>query len=203
MSRRAPRRHNRSNVAFAVLAIVVVLAMVGGTLAVLLPLGGSSDGGTADQPVIQVTPGAEVARLETQVATNPEDADTVVVLADVLANSGRLSESYPWFEKAVSLRPADASLRLAFGRALLRGDQWFDAELQLTRANEIDPTSATAAFYLGQLAETRPGGDSAVARSWYQKAIDRDPASLVGQQARTRLSELGGDAATPAASPRP
>ncbi|HMM41950.1 MAG TPA: hypothetical protein PKA95_08625 [Thermomicrobiales bacterium] len=201
MSKRASRGRSRPNAAFVIMAVVVVALMVGGALAAILPIGGSSDDSSNDAPAIQVTPGAEVAKLETQVAANPSDADTIVVLSEVLANSGRLSESYQWFERAVSLRPDDADLRLAFGRALLRGEQWFDAELQLTRANELDPANAATAFSLGQLADQRPGGDQAVARDWYQQSIDRDPESLMAQQARTRLAELGGDSATPSASP--
>ncbi len=202
MSRRASRDNRGPNAAFVILAVVVAALMIGGTLAALLPMGDSSgDDADTDEPAIQVTPGAEVAKLETQVAANPNDADTIVVLAEVLANSGRLSESYAWFEKGVNLRPDDADLRLAFGRALLRGERWFDAELQLTRANEIDATNATTAFYLGQLAEERPGGDVSVARQWYQEAVDRDPRSLVAQQAQTRISELGGDTASPATTP--
>ncbi len=201
MSKRAPRGRTGPNAAFVIMAIVVVALMIGGTLAAILPIGGSSDGGSAnDQPAIQVTPGAEVAKLETQVAANPNDADTIVVLSEVLANSGRLSESYQWYDRAVTLRPEDAALRLAFGRALLRGEQWFDAELQLTRADELDPANATTAFYLGQLAEQRPDGDLALARDWYQRTIDRDPESFVAGQARSRLAELGGSA-TPSATP--
>lgn len=203
MSKRAPRGRSGPNAAFVILAVVVVALMIGGTLASILPIGGSSDDSSTESPAIQVTPGAEVAKLETQVAANPSDADTIVVLSEVLANSGRLSESYQWYERAVSLRPEDADLRLAFGRALLRGEQWFDAELQLTRANELDPANAATAFALGQLADQRPGGDQSVARDWYQQSIDRDPASLMAQQARTRLAELGVDPATPSASPGP
>lgn len=200
MSRRS-RRAGSPSLVFVALAVVVVALMIGGTVVALLPIGGSPDDKpVADAPAIQVTPGAEVAKLETAVAAAPNDTDTIVVLAEVLANSGRLTESFAWYERAVVSRPDDPDLRLAFGRALLRGEQWFDAELQLTRANELDATNATTAFYLGELAEQRPGGDVAVARSWYQQAIDRDPASLVGQQATTRLNELG-DGGTPVATP--
>lgn len=184
------------------MAVAVSALMIAGTLAALLPGGGTSvDQNETDEPAIRVTPGAEVAKLETQVATNPDDAETIVVLAEVLANSGRLTESYVWYEKAIALRPDDPALRLAFGRALLRGEQWFDAELQLSRADELDPANATTAFYLGQLAEERPGGDLAVAVTWYEQAVERDPDSLVGQQARSRLADIGVDGASPTATP--
>ncbi|MEI2617239.1 MAG: hypothetical protein V9F06_06310 [Thermomicrobiales bacterium] len=198
MNKQSPRGRRGSHVAFIILAVVVVTLMIGGTLVAVLPLGDSSDStSSADRPAVQVTPGAEIARLQTQVTEDPIDSAGVVVLAEVLANSGRLSESYVWYQKATALRPDDASLRLAFGRALLRGQQWFDAELQLTMGNDLDVSSAAIAFSLGQLADQRPGGDPATARAWYQQAIDRDPTSLFAQQARTRLAELGGSPATP------
>lgn len=202
MSNRPAGRRRRTNLLFVIMAVAVSALMIAGTLAALLPVGdGTDEPASGDEPAIQVTPGAEVAKLETRVAADPSDVDTIIVLADVLSNSGRVAESYAWYEKAVGLRPDDADLRLAFGRALLRGEQWFDAELQLTRADELAPANATTAFYMGQLAEERPGGDPNAAIEWYRRVIERDPDSLVAQQARTRLSELGADAASPDATP--
>lgn len=198
---RKPRNQQSPSIGFIVIAVVIVVVLVLGALAAILPIGGSDSDQAIDQPEIQVTPGAEVAKLETQVAENPHDTDSVVILADVLANSGRVDESYVWFERAVEARPDDPDLRLAFGRALLRGERWFDAEIQLSRANELDDTSAMTAFYLGQLAENRPGGNLETARSWYQTTIDRDAQSFVAQQAKSRLDALNGSPVSPTASP--
>ncbi|MCO5175544.1 MAG: tetratricopeptide repeat protein [Thermomicrobiales bacterium] len=200
MTKRSSSRQTQS-VGFIVIAILIVAVLVLGALAAILPIGGSNGEQSVDEPSIQVTPGAEVEKLQTQVAENPDDVDTVVILADVLANSGRVEESYAWFERAVNSRPDDADLRLAFGRALLRGERWFDAEIQLNRANDLDDSNATTAFYLGQLAEQRPGGDLGAARTWYQEAIDRDAQSFVAQQAKSRLDALDGSPASPTASP--
>jgi cytochrome c-type biogenesis protein CcmH/NrfG len=202
---RSPKRRSRSNnLPFVVMAIVVIVLMIGGGAAgIVIGTGSSSDDDSGnidgEQPSVRVTPGEEVARLETVVAKNPNDVDSIRVLAEVLANSGRITDSVPWFENAIALRPDDADLRLAFGRALQRSGSWYDAELQLKRAAELDPTSANAAFYLGQLYENMPEPRVNDARTWYQRAVDLEPDSVVAQQARDRLTAIGD--ATPVASP--
>ena len=196
MARRA-RRSSRSNRLFTLVAIVIIVFLLASSVLILVPFGtGSDDDDSVDDDVVRVTPGAEVARLETQIAAEPDNVDAIVVLAEVLANSGRISESIPWFERAIQNRPDDATLRLAFGRALQRAGSDFDAELQLTRAVELDPTDPAAAFYLAMFYETREPPRFDDAREWYQRAIDADPDSVIAGQATDRMAALD-----PSASP--
>lgn len=196
---RGRRRRNRVTSIWAVVALGAVGLLLLGSLVATLASDGSrgddqaSDG---DDPAIQVTPGAEVERLETAVAANPDDVDSMIVLAEVLSNSGRIPESIPWYERAVEIRDSDADLRLAFGQALQRAGHLFDAELQYTRAAEIDPASATAAYFLALLFESQgePRRDDAL--FWYRRVVEIDPASVLADQARGRIQ-----AAEPAASP--
>jgi cytochrome c-type biogenesis protein CcmH/NrfG len=184
--------------ASTIFAITIATALILSGLIVLLPIGTDDDDRLArNRPVIEVTPGAEVARWETAVAENPEDANRIVVLAEVLANSGRINESIPWFERAIELRPDDAKLRVAFGRALQRGGSDFDAELQFKRAIELDPQNVSAAYYLAILYENLPQPRMNDARVWYERAIEIDPDSIIADQARSRLDELNGVDATP------
>src|SRR5687767_15081585 len=130
MARRA-RRTTGNNRPFTLLAIVIIIFLLASSVLILIPFGWDGDDDVVDDDVLRVTPGAEVSRLETVIAENPDDVDSMVVLAEVLANSGRIAESIPWFERAAQHRPDDATLRLAFGRALQRAGNDFDAELQL------------------------------------------------------------------------
>ncbi|RIK37128.1 MAG: hypothetical protein DCC58_18415 [Chloroflexi bacterium] len=184
---------------YIVVVVAIVSVLVLGSLAAALIDRNSGGADTQNQnPVRTVTPGAEVARLQTQVAADPNDFDSLVVLAEILANSGRASEAIPLFEEAVRRRPDDPAIRLAFGRALLRTNNLFDAELQLTRAVELDPENQAAAFYLAQVYEARGADDAESARVWYQRAIDLNPDSLIAEQAREALAFLGPPAtATP------
>jgi len=195
MARRA-RRSTASNRPLTLVAIVLIVFLLASSLLILIPFGTGDDDDGVDDDVIRVTPGAEVARLETAITNNPDDVDLMVVLAEVLANSGRISESIPWFERAIADRPEDAPLRLAFGRALQRNGNDYDAELQLTRAVELDPASPAAPFYLGIFYETREPAQLDDARESYQRAIDVDPGSVIAGQARDRMAALD-----PAASP--
>lgn len=199
MSRRA-RRSTTSNRPLTILAIVLIVFLLGSSLLILIPFGGGSADDDSDDDVARVTPGAEVARLETVVADNPEDVDSIIVLAEVLANSGRINDSIPWFERAIEQRPNDATLRLAFGRALQRAGNDFDAELQLRRAVELDPSDPAAPFYLGLFYESRQPADAEKAREWYQRAIESDPDSVIADQARDRAAALD-SSGTPTSTP--
>lgn len=194
---RRPRRSAASNRPFTLLAVVIIFFLLASSVLILIPFGfGDDDDDSVDDDVVRVTPGAEVSRLETQIAGNPDDVDSMVVLAEVLANSGRITESIPWFERAIEQRPEDATLRLAFGRALQRAGNSFDAELQLTRAVELDPADPAAPFYLGLFYESREPPQLDAAREWYQRAIDADPDSVIAGQATDRMAALD-----PSASP--
>jgi cytochrome c-type biogenesis protein CcmH/NrfG len=172
--------------------------LVIGSIAAVFSTAGSVD--DPNEPAVMITPGEEVSRLETQVAEDPTNADAMVILAEVLANSGRGAASIPWFERAISLRADDPQLRIAFGRALQRNGDFFDAEVQFRRALELDGNRQAAAFHLGSLYEQRDNADLDQAREWYQQAIDFDPDTVIAGQARERLATLNGSA-SPVATP--
>lgn len=198
MSRRA-RGSTSSNRPLTIVAIVLIVFLLASSLLILIPFGGGGDD-AIDDDVARVTPGAEVSRLETAVANDPDNVDTMIVLAEVLANSGRINESIPWFERAIAQQPDDATLRLAFGRALQRAGNDFDAELQLRRAVELDPTDPAAPFYLGLFYETRQPPETEKAKEWYQRAIESDPDSVIAGQARDRAAALD-SSGTPTSTP--
>jgi len=192
------RQSPTGNRLFTVLAIVIIVFLLASSVLILIPFGDDND--DSDDDVLRVTPGAEVSRLETAIAANPDDIDTIVVLAEVLANSGRINESIPWFEQAIAARPDDSTLRIAFGRALQRANNWFDAELQFKRAVELEPDSAAPAFYLALFYESSEPPRHDDAREWYQRAVDAEPDSVIAGQARDRLAALD-PAGTPEATP--
>ena len=187
---------------FAIVGLGVVAVMLLGTFVTLVPTSDPEDGSSELQDAsVQVTPGAEVARLETQVSRNPDDIDAMVVLAEVLANSGRSTEAVPWFERAIASWPGDAQLRLAFARTLMRMGSWYDAELQLLAAYDSAPDDATVAYSLGELYETRSQPDLVKAVNWYNTAVELAPDSVVATQAQNRLTSLGPVFGSPVASP--
>lgn len=172
---------------------IFVIAMAGFLVlgSVALVIGTAlEDRGNSSLPNADDRPGEEIARLLTAVSEDPEDTATMGVLANILANTGRIDESIVWFERAVEGDPENGDLRLAFGLALFQLGNYFDAEIQLTRANQLLPDSSTPPFYLGQLYERRPVPDMEAAVAMYELAIEISPDSLVAQQAQARLDDL-------------
>ena len=173
-----------------------------GLLVVVLPIGGSGDGGdqsNSSDTTVQVTPGAEEAQMRARLQKNPNDVDAMVILADLLANSGRGTESIQWYGKAVEQRPNDQSLRVAFGTVLMQYAYNLDAQLQFQKAHDLNPKDPQPLYMLGQLYENETPPQLAQARDMYQQAENADPGSVYSGLAKDRIADLD---ATPAATPR-
>jgi cytochrome c-type biogenesis protein CcmH/NrfG len=170
-------------------------------LVAVLPTGGSGDDGSqsGDQnTTVQVTPGAEEAEMRARLDKNPNDVDAMVILADLLANSGRGTESIQWYDKAVQAKPDDLSLHVAFGTVLMQYAYNLDAKLQFQKAHELNPKDPQPLYMLGQLFEHQEQPDLAQARDMYEQAEAVDPGSVYAGLAKDRIAELD---ATPVATP--
>lgn len=186
-----------ASTSFKIFAIAMVSFLVLGTLVIFGgSLGGGGDDDDDESSVQEVT-----SRLETAVALNPNDADSAAVLANIYANQGNVAEAIGLYEQATISRPDDGNLRLAFGIALLRNRSYFDARIQLERALELLPESASPAYYLGQLEQRKTEPDDAAAREWYLRAIEIDPDSMLASEAQTRIDEIDGVAPTATSQP--
>jgi len=140
-----------------------------------------------------------IAAQETMVANNPDSVEDILLLANLLGNTGRLGDAIPLYERALELAPDDTAARVAFAQALAAGDLNVDAEFQLLRALEIDPDIQQAHYYLAELyvAWDPPRTDEAIAHYW--TVVQIDPTTLIGERAQTQLDTLG--AGSPPASP--
>ncbi|MFG0317311.1 MAG: sulfatase-like hydrolase/transferase [Planctomycetota bacterium JB042] len=96
-------------------------------------------------------PGA-IARLEALVRDEPEVAEALEVLGDLLAGAGRYEEARERYGRARELRPRNPELYVkegqVLGDALGRADE---AESRYRAALEIDPTHVRARVQLGLL----------------------------------------------------
>ena len=181
-------------------AMLLTCSLLAGTL-VLIPfdeLFGLNDAENAEN-----IPNPNEDVIEDQMAVveeNPDDIDAVLLLANILGNSGRLDEAIPYYEQAIDLAPEDASIRLDFARSLADGDLKQDAELQFQRVLEMNPDSQEALYYLAELYMSWEPPRTEDARSLYEQSIGIDPDSFIAQQAQDRLSSIG---ATPSAGASP
>ncbi|HVX30391.1 MAG TPA: tetratricopeptide repeat protein [Nitrolancea sp.] len=206
MSGRAGRpsssgRKRKRGIALPLITALGIGTLLFALLVAVLPTGGNGDNNTDSNDAnttVQVTPGAEEADMRARLDKNPNDVDAMVILADLLANSGRGTESIQWYDKAVQARPDDVSLRIAFGTVLMQYSYDLDAKLQFQKAHDLNPKDPQPLYMLGQLFEHQQQPDLAQARDMYTQAQAADPGSVYAELAKNRLADLD---ATPTASP--
>jgi cytochrome c-type biogenesis protein CcmH/NrfG len=183
-------------IAYIVISGLVVCSMLAVALATIDL---SSFWGDGDQDVI-VDPNADlIAEQQTAVAGNPEDVDQVVLLANLLANTGRMTEATDWYQRALELAPGDNSIRLDFARSLQANNMVQDAEAQFLRVLENDPSSLSAHYYLAKLYMDWQPQRRAEAQVHFERVLEINADSFLAEQARNELDTFS--RATPTGSP--
>lgn len=187
---------------FSVSALVVCSLILAGVVAIATDHLSSNDDPTQAP---YVDPNKDlIADQQTKVAEHPDDYYALTLLANLLGNTGRLSEAIPLYEKALQMRPDDKGVRLDFARALADGGHRPDAEIQFKKLIAEDPNNQQAHYYLAEMyrVSAPPRTEEAIAE--YQKAIAIDPSTYIAQQATDQLTTLGVTVApvtSPVASP--
>ncbi len=196
-------------IGFIALAMLFTCSLLASAL-VLIPFDDLFGGDSEPDPAQNIVdPNDDL--IADQIATveaNPDDLDAVLLLANVLGNSGRLQEAIPYYEKAADLAPDDPSVRLDFARALADGNFQKDAELQFQKVLGMEPDNPSvlqaALYYLAELYIHWDPPRDGEARDLYQRAIEQDPNSFLAEQARNRLTSIAAtpeSGASPQASP--
>jgi cytochrome c-type biogenesis protein CcmH/NrfG len=192
----------RAQAVFAIVSALVICAMISGVF-VSLSFGdvfGDLFNDDATDRENYVDPNSDIiAEQETVVAQNPDDLESILLLANLLGNSNRLGDAIPHYERALEISPDDVEARISFARALADGDMRADAELQFQQALELDPESQPAHYYLAELYVGWDPARTDEALTHYQRAAEIDPGTLIGERSQTQLDTLG--AGSPAASP--
>lgn len=183
-------------IAYIVLSGLVVCSMLAVALATI-DFTGIWEGGEDD---VIVDPNADlIADQQTVVARNPEDLDQVVLLANLLANTGRMPEAMDWYERSLEIAPEDNSIRLDFARSLQTNNMPTDAEAQFLRVLERDPESISGHYYLAQLYMDWKPQRRDEARAHYERVLEINPESFLAEQTRLELELM--NRSTPVASP--
>ena len=187
---------------FALIAIIVVLALIGSTLGTIV-----ADYVGRQQPTSEDDPlafdGQQAALIEDQratVAASPTDASAMALLAKYLQLGGNSTEAVQWYEQALQVAPDDIAIRLDFADMLTQAGRQADSEFQYQRVLAIDPGNIRATFYLGDLYQFwKPTARTAEAVARFQQVLVLGPDEVLATTARERLTLLG--AATPVAAP--
>jgi len=192
-----PKPNRRYQLIFVFMAGLMVISLGVGVLGPVILDDFDGDGGGNR---VEIDQSVEQAFRSTAVA-DPNDPSAAAALANYLANTSKLSEAIPWYEKAIALAPNDAIIRLDFAQSLAAGDMNGDAELQFQKAIELAPSDPQAHFYLGELYYGMNPQRTIDAIDQYQQTIELGPQTFMAQRAQERLVALG--VATPIASPSP
>ena len=192
-----PKPNRRYQLIFVFMAGLMVISLGVGVLGPVILDAFDGDGGGNR---VEIDQSVEQAFRSTAVADS-NDPSAAAALANYLANTSKLSEAIPWYEKAIALAPNDAIIRLDFAQSLAAGDMNGDAELQFQKAIELAPSDPQAHFYLGELYNGMNPQRTIDAIDQYQQTIELGPETFMAQRAQERLVALG--VATPIASPSP
>ncbi len=189
-----------AQITFSILATLVVCSLIAGTLGTAI-FDGQDEAGDAD-PLEYREPSTELEdSLRATVAAHPENLEATALLANLLANTGKVTEAIPLYERLLAANPDDTGRRVEFARVLADGEKQADAELQFARVLEAEPSNVEALFYRAQLYRTwhPPRIQDAVAG--YQRVLQIAPDQYLAQRAAEELAALG--YATPSAGATP
>jgi tetratricopeptide (TPR) repeat protein len=145
----------------------------------------------SDTNLSRSDPNADVIASQEQiVGQNPGDVEQISLLANLLANTGRMDEATTWFERALTLAPDNHSIRLDYARSLQINGLLLEAETQFRTVIENDPDNLPANYYLAMLYLdwSPPRNEEAIIL--LERAIEINPESFLAEQAQLELDAL-------------
>ena len=111
--------------------------------------------------------------------------------ATVLVSQGKLEESLPLFEKAVSREPENVERRVAYAKVLYQRRNLGEATRQAAKATELDPASLEAHMVLYSIHVA--GQNLAAASASLDEALEVAPQDLRVLKQVAFLADQGGD----------
>ena len=189
-----------AQLAFTVLALLVICSLLAGSLGTAVVDGlnnGDADPDEFDSPQDDLA-----ASLRARLEEDPEDTATMLLLANLLGNTGQVPEAITWYERVLALNPDDQTARLDFAQTLTSAGSRADAEIQFLRVIDGDPSNVDAHLDLARLYRDWNPPRIAEAATLYQRTIEIAPAGdFKRERASEELRALGVSAATPIAAP--
>jgi len=140
---------------------------------------------------------SSLARYEEAVRQNPQDAESLSNLGQVLVRMQRTAEAIPYFERATTLNPNRWAYRFNLARALSLLQRWDEAIAAYRQAQTLFPDDYATTFNLALTMHKK--GDDAGAVAEYKKAIALNPgdasfrmALAISYEALQQKSEAAG-----------
>ena len=114
-----------------------------------------------------------LAQFQDAVTKNPQDAESLSNLGQVLVRLGRTEEALPFFARAIAIIPDRWAYRFNNARALALLRRWEESIAEYRRAQQLFPSDYATAFNLALT--LHKSGDDASAVDEYKKAIELAP----------------------------
>jgi tetratricopeptide (TPR) repeat protein len=140
------------------------------------------------QAVVKDTPEHELKELGVQLQKKPGHTPILMRIALIEHDQGKLEDATGHLREVLNNEPNNAEAHLELGRVLYEKGDREAGVAETQKALAINPKQVDALYNLGAMYAN--AGDTARARSYWKRAIEADPRSDSGQQARQGLAKL-------------
>ena len=154
-------------------------------------------------PIEKQDPAIIVAKLESHMASNPDDATGWEFLATIYARLERFDDEARAIGNLIRIRGVSADLETAYGHALTRANDGVvtkEARAAFEQGNKLDPKAVGPRFFLA-LALTQEGKKDEAITAWHQLLQGAPEDAGWVQMGRRALASLEGAPATAAPGP--
>jgi plastocyanin len=167
--------------------------------------GNSGDGAGSGTAAAQPTPPAvdmnKIGGLMEKLQANPKDIETLMALADEYYFGAQYETSISFLDKLLAIDPEHVKGLLARGAARYSIQDYTGAEADFLLVVKLAPDNQEAHYDLGFLYLNRPEPDWAGVQREWQKTVELDSTTNLGQIAQQHLDALASSSMLPAASP--
>jgi Flp pilus assembly protein TadD len=112
-------------------------------------------------------------QFQAAIAKNPDDAEALSNLGQILVKLGRVAEAIPYYERAIKIIPQRWAYRFNLARAQGLLGKWDEAVATYREAQQLFPNDYATSFNLALALHKK--GDDVGAVDEYKKAIELDP----------------------------
>jgi cytochrome c-type biogenesis protein CcmF len=193
-----------------VLVGIVAVAIIGGGAYLMGHASGSNVPGVSGplentaaatpSPTASPVDKAAVAALMQKVATNPQDAKSLLALGDIYFNSADYKNAGDFYKKVVVVEPRNDAAWVAVGASAFNSGNDKDAQAAWEKAITVNPKNAEAHYDLGFLYLSSTPPQEAKAKAEWQQVIAIDPKSDLAKTVESHLASLNSASPKPSAS---
>jgi tetratricopeptide (TPR) repeat protein len=144
-----------------------------------------SPASTTQSPSVDLSKMNDIKALEDKIAANPEDAQSMLQLANLQLDSGMFDAAIVNYKKYLDKNPSDADAIVDMGICYYSLKNFDEAAAVMKKAIKINPRHQLAYINLGIV--NMSAGKMDEAKNWLQKAVDIDPVSDNGKKAKELL----------------